>query len=233
MRLDKLVADMCGVARAEAKTIIKAGRISCGGKKITDFSQNVSEKSEFEFDGNPVVYERCVYIMMNKPAGVVCATEDSKHQTVLDLLGERYKRRRLFPVGRLDIDTTGLLILTNDGPTAHYALSPKRGHEKTYIVNARSPLSETDRKLLENGVDIGGLITRPATVLRLRETEFSVTITEGKFHQIKKMFEKVGNRVEALKRVSFCGITLDDELSEGQFRPLNKQEISCLTQTIQ
>lgn len=168
--------------------------------------------------------------MLNKPGGVVSATEDKREKTVLDLIQEK-KRKDLFPVGRLDKDTEGLLLITNDGPLAHELLSPKKHVDKTYFVKAGKPLSDEDVRMLETGVDIGEeKQTLPGKVSRLspERTSFCLTIREGKFHQIKRMLQAVDNEVLYLKRLSMGSLVLDEGLDPGEYRPLTQEEIERL-----
>ena len=181
-------------------------------------------------DGKEIAYEELIYYMLNKPQGVVSATEDRRDKTVLDLISEK-KRKDLFPVGRLDKDTEGLLLITNDGELAHNLLAPKKHVDKKYFVRLKAPLSEENRKRLEEGVDIGeDKLTLPAQVFVLNEErdEAEIIIREGKFHQIKRMFHAVGNEVVFLKRLSMGSLVLDEALLPGEYRLLTPQEIERL-----
>ena len=165
-----------------------------------------------------------VYILMNKPVGVISATEDKKLPTVIDLLDERSKSYEPFPVGRLDIDTVGLLLLTNDGALSHELLSPKKHVPKTYFVKTEKEVTLKDAETLEKGVDIGGYITKPATV-EILEEGINLTISEGKFHQVKKMLESVDNKVTYLKRISMGNLKLPENLEEGSYIEIQKSDI--------
>ena len=228
MRFEKLVADALGVTRKEAKAVIKEGQCAVGGKVVTDPGANISETDELYIFGKRVSYEKYIYIMMNKPGGVISATEDKRQKTVLDLLPENYKRYDLFPVGRLDIDTEGILLITNDGKSAHSLLAPSKKVPKEYFVRLSLPLSDSDIKTVEQGVDIGGYVTAPACITPLSSHECTIKITEGKFHQVKRMFEAVGNKVVFLKRTSFAALTLDPGLPPGSFRRLSQAEVDII-----
>lgn len=228
MRFDKLVADSASLTRSEARKIIKSGAAAADGMIIRDIAKNIDPSASLTVDGQAVSYRQFVYIMLNKPQGVISATEDKRKKTVLDLIGDGYKRFDLSPVGRLDIDTEGFLLLTNDGALAHELLSPSKKVGKTYFVRLEKPLSETAAAALENGVDIGECVTKPARVRRICENEIELTITEGKFHQIKRMAERVGNRVAYLKRLAYGKLFLDESLPCGGFRELTENELELL-----
>lgn len=228
MRFDKLVADSASLTRSEARKIIKSGAAAADGVIIRDIAKNIAPSASLTVDGQAVSYRQFVYIMLNKPQGVISATEDKRKKTVLDLIGDGYKRFDLSPVGRLDIDTEGFLLLTNDGALAHELLSPSKKVGKTYFVRLEKPLSETAAAALENGVDIGECVTKPARVRRICENEIELTITEGKFHQIKRMAERVGNRVAYLKRLAYGKLFLDESLPCGGFRELTENELELL-----
>lgn len=228
MRFDKLVADSASLTRSGARKIIKSGAAAADGVIIRDIAKNIDPSASLTVDGQAVSYRQFVYIMLNKPQGVISATEDKRKKTVLDLIGDGYKRFDLSPVGRLDIDTEGFLLLTNDGALAHELLSPSKKVGKTYFVRLEKPLSETAAAALENGVDIGECVTKPARVRRICENEIELTITEGKFHQIKRMAERVGNRVAYLKRLAYGKLFLDESLPCGGFRELTENELELL-----
>ncbi len=232
MRLDKYVADALGVTRSEARTTIKKGGITVDGEAVTAPASQISCQ-EVCYKGERIQPIQYVYIMMNKPAGCLSATEDKNQKTVLDLLDEKYRRYDLFPTGRLDKDTEGLLLLTNDGQLAHNLLSPKKKVGKKYLARLSRPLEDEKIDILENGVDIGGYITRPCTVQKIQDDLVHITITEGKFHQVKKMFLAVDNHVDYLKRVSFGGLELDESLEPGQYRQLCTKELDKILRTIQ
>lgn len=232
MRLDKLLAD-CGFGtRTEVKKLIKSGavKIEGYGKLSPELHINPEETKVF-VNGNPVLYKEFVYIMMNKPAGYISATFDKKLPTVVDLLPEELARFNPFPVGRLDIDTEGLLILTNDGELSHQLLSPKKHIKKTYITHLEKPLCESYKQIFKNGMDLGDFVTKPAEIKFLSNVDpyiAEVVICEGKFHQIKRMFEKVSNKVIFLKRIKMKDLSLDETLKPGEFRELTEEEIKKL-----
>lgn len=235
IRLDKYLADMgCGT-RQEVKKLIRSGQVSVNGavvkKPETKVEQTVQEVC---LNGEKVGYESFEYYMLNKPAGVISATEDRSCQTVVDLIQEK-KRKDLFPVGRLDKDTEGLLLITNDGELAHRLLSPKKHVDKCYFARVSGKVTEDDVRSFENGVNIGSLeqpeITMPGKLEIITSDEISqirLTIQEGKFHQVKRMFQAVGKEVIYLKRLRMGTLVLDENLSIGEYRPLTKEELEKL-----
>ncbi|MBR7082854.1 MAG: rRNA pseudouridine synthase [Clostridia bacterium] len=233
MRLDKFLSDMGVCSRTESKRAARAGNIAVNGISVRDTSVHIDpETDEVTYLGERVTYAEYTYIMMNKPDGVLSATEDGAGKTVLDLLPEKYAKMGLFPCGRLDKNTLGLLILTNDGKTAHDLLSPSKHVEKTYLFECETPLSDSDCDLLCRGVDIGEKrSTREATLALDSRTRGEITVVEGKFHQIKRMFAAVGNKITDLERISFGGIPLDKGLARGEWRELTAEEISLLRRT--
>ncbi|MBP5454305.1 MAG: rRNA pseudouridine synthase [Lachnospiraceae bacterium] len=229
MRLDKFLCDSKNLSRKESKEIIKKGRVIVNDNKITDPSFSIDEsKDTVLLDSNQVKYEKFVYYMLNKPAGVVSATKDNIDKTVIDLFKEE-GRDDLFPVGRLDKDTVGLLIVTNDGDLSHHLTSPKHHIEKTYFVKISNPLSDEDIKALESGIKIVDDVCKPAIVKVLSDNEIELTIFEGMFHQVKRMLKAVNNEVAFLKRVSIGDLRLDEELHEGKYRKLTDKELQILT----
>lgn len=229
MRLDKFLVSCEIGTRSEVKNIIKKGQISIDG--------NICKNADFKFDeetctvcfqGKPLTYKSFQYFMLNKPRDIVSATRDNYDKTVLDLLKDE-RKKDLFPVGRLDKDTEGLLILTNDGALAHSLLSPKKHVDKTYLVEIEHSLNQADICALEQGVDIGEeKQTLPARVKILDETHIHLTIHEGKFHQVKRMLHAVNNQVLSLKRISFGSVILDKTLTPGGYRELTLQELLSL-----
>lgn len=232
MRLDKFVSDAMGITRKDSKNLIKKGLVSINGEIIKDAGANVKETDSLAVEGKKADYKKFIYLMMNKPQGYISATDDKNKKTVLDLLPENFKRYDLFPAGRLDIDTEGFLLLTNDGQTAHNLLSPSKKVGKEYFVRLEKPLSEKDRLTIEGGVDIGGYVTKPSRIRVESETECVITIVEGKFHQVKKMFECVGNKVIYLKRISFASLPLDPNLALGEYRFLTPEEVDIIGGTL-
>ena len=231
MRLDKFLADMGLGTRSEVKKDIRKGLILVNGTPIRTPEYKIDiQKDQVTAKGQPVSYAKQEYYMLNKPGGVVSATEDKREKTVLDLIQEK-KRKDLFPVGRLDKDTEGLLLITNDGPLAHELLSPKKHVDKTYFVKAGKPLSDEDVRMLETGVDIGEeKQTLPAKISRISQegTSLCLTIREGRFHQIKRMFQAVDNEVLYLKRLSMGPLDLDENLAPGEYRTLTEEEMKRL-----
>ncbi len=226
MRLDKFLCDTAGLTRTEAKNAVKKGQIAVNGQvqKAADFK--VKETTDtVTFQGKPLSYAAFHYYILHKPAGVITATEDKKESTVMDILREE-KVKNLFPVGRLDKDTEGLLLITDDGELAHNLLSPKKHVDKEYLVKVRDSISEEDCRKLSEGVDIGDeKPTAPAKVERVAEKEILLTIREGRFHQVKRMLQAVGNEVLYLKRLSMGSLRLPEDLEKGAYRPLSEEEI--------
>lgn len=223
VRIDRILSKSGFGSRSEVKNYIKQGRVWADGVRIKSPSEKVLPSS-VTVDKKEIDYKEFVYILMNKPSGVLSATEDKKQQTVVDLLDERMKSYEPFPVGRLDIDTVGLLLLTNDGPLSHELLSPKKHVEKTYFVKTSKQLSDEDVSALEVGVDIGGYVTKPAKVKKT-DDGIHLTITEGKFHQVKKMLESVGNKVTYLQRIKMGALELPENLPEGEYLEITKNDV--------
>lgn len=228
MRLDKFLSDAAALTRSEARKAIKNGEVTLGGKVLKDIAYQINEDDPVFLRGEKTEYKKNIYIMLNKPRGVVSATEDKNKETVLSLLPPEYARYNLFPAGRLDIDTVGFLLLTNDGKLTHNLLAPNKKVGKTYFVRLEQPLSKEDVHRLENGVDIGECVTKKAIVELCGENEMRLTITEGKFHQIKRMAKAVGNNVLFLKRLSYGPLFLDEALKEGEYRHLTEAEKALL-----
>ena len=231
IRLDKFLADMGLGTRSEVKKEIHKGQVRVNGipEKSPEYKLDI-QKDLVEIIGRQISYAQQEYYMLNKPAGVVSATEDKRDTTVLDLIQEK-QRKDLFPVGRLDKDTEGLLLITNDGSLAHQLLSPKKHVKKTYFVRVEKPVSPEDVKMLEDGLDIGEeKKTLPAEISHLSpgKTSLCLTIKEGKFHQIKRMFKAVGSEITFLKRISFGGVKLDEALERGGYRYLSDEEKNAL-----
>ena len=230
MRLDKLLVEQGIGTRSEVKALLKKGLILVDGNKATRPEEKVDENSVvITYQGKDYTYKKFSYYIMNKPKGVITATEDAKEKTVMDLFYEKCKDapKGLSPVGRLDKDTTGLLLITNDGKLAHDLLSPKKHVDKTYFVTLDGELSSDDITQLENGVHIGeGDLTAPAKVEYEGGNTCYITIHEGKFHQVKRMFFAVGREVIELKRTAFGPLKLDEEkLPLGYFSELKRESI--------
>ena len=234
MRLDKFLSQLNMGSRNDVKALIRQGKVTVNDKTETACDRKIDEAVDrIVCNGQPLHYSPYVYYMMNKPAGVVSATTDRAERTVLDLLRPllptQDQKRELVPVGRLDKDTEGLLLLTDDGALAHRMLAPKKHVDKTYLVTCALPLSDASVCALENGVEIGEKQpTLPARVTRVNDTVIYLTIHEGKFHQVKRMLTAVDNQVCALKRVQFGPLQLDDTLASGASRALTAEEIRML-----
>ena len=223
MRIDKFLTETGTCSRSEAGKAVRRGEVLLNGRAVRSASEQIDpEKDRLTFRGEEIVYRKYTYIILNKPEGVVSATEDGD-VTVIDLLPEQLRRLSLFPCGRLDKYTVGFVLLTNDGALAHRLLSPKHHVEKCYRFLSRSPLSDEDMARLEAGVDIGGYFTAPCKLEREGEG-YLITLTEGKYHQIKRMLEAVGNKITFLERISFAGIALPAELARGEWRYLTENE---------
>lgn len=230
MRLDKFLCDMNMGTRSEVKILVKKGLVTLNGAVVKAADTKIDEaKDVITCNGRTLSYQKYRYFLLNKPMGVVSATEDNVSKTVLDLLDKQDRVKDLFPVGRLDKDTEGFLLITNDGELAHRLLSPKKHVYKAYIAGIEHPLSDADAEALRNGVDIGEeRLTLPAQVEILDDCVVRLTICEGKFHQVKRMLEAVGNRVLTLKRVSFGPLKLDESLRPGEYRELTESEVQSL-----
>ena len=234
MRLDKCLAD-CGLGtRSEVKSLLKAKRITVNGKVATNGKVQVNpETDDIMFDGEKIQYEEFVYIMMNKPKGVVSATEDNLHKTVLDLIDPLYFKKGVFPVGRLDIDTHGLLLLTNDGELAHRLLSPKKHVTKIYQARVEGVMTAEDAADFDKGIVLSdGTECMPARLDILSTTQdesiVQIHLKEGKFHQVKRMVKACGKTVVDLERLTMGPLKLDESLALGESRPLTEEELESL-----
>lgn len=231
MRIDKFISDSGIASRRDSAKAAKLGGITVDGVVIKDVSKHIDpEKSRVVFQGREIVYRKYTYVMLNKPEGYVSATDDKSLHYVTELLPEELRRQELFPVGRLDKDTTGLIILTNNGQLAHSLLSPKKHVSKVYFFTAAEPLASGVEEQFKSGVILAdGYECKSAEIL-LSEDRLSgeITLTEGKYHQIKRMIAAMGNRVVTLERIEFATIPLDKNLSRGQWRYLTGEEINIL-----
>ena len=225
MRLDKFFSDLKIFSRKECKAAVKRGRVAVNGETVGSSDFSLDEKNDLVFlDGEKIVYKKFIYVLLNKPSGFVSATEDGRDKTVIDLLPENLQKAGLFPCGRLDKDTVGLVLLTNDGASAHNALSPKKHVEKTYFFTAAEEYSDEDVSAIENGLTLAdGYRTKPCKIERKDAFSGYITLTEGKYHEIKRLFGARGNRIIFLERISFAGLTLGD-LKRGQWRYLTDEE---------
>lgn len=229
MRLDKLLSH-CGYgSRKEVKNLIRKGFVMVNGELVLDDDFKVDEiNDEVTIANEDVNYEHDIYLMLNKPAGYVSATWDFHDPTVLDLISG-YEKRNIFPVGRLDKDTVGLLLITNNGDLAHKMLSPKSHVDKKYYLKYDGVFKESYHEIFKNGVTLDdGYVCMPATFIDLGNNEGEIIIKEGKFHQVKRMMEAVGCSVTYLKRIEFGPLTLDKGLKEGEYRALSIEELKSL-----
>lgn len=231
-RLDKIVASLTGCSRKDARGTVLRGRVSVNGTVSGNIAQKVDpKKDDIRIDGQQYTYKKFVYIMINKPKGILSASNDKSRETVVDLVKPEYNREGLFPVGRLDKDTTGLLIITDDGDFGHRVISPKSMIEKEYLVTLDKPITEADIKTLESGVTlVDGSVCRPAKVTPADETmtKIFMTITEGKYHEIKRMLGVVNIGVDELDRVRIGNLYKDNKLSFGQYRELTTEELELV-----
>ncbi len=238
MRLDKYLGNSGVGTRKEIKEFLKKRKIKVNDKIVIDGSIKIKEYEDvIKFEDNIVEYKPFVYIMLNKPSGVISATEDKRHKTVIDILENNYKTYNIFPIGRLDIDTEGLLLLTNDGQLSHNLLSPNKHVDKKYYVELKTEITAEMIEKLENGIKLEeNFITKNAKIKVMKDEKniekdlkkVFITITEGKFHQVKRMFKAVNNEVLYLKRVQMGNLKLDKKLSLGEYRELTENELRNL-----
>ena len=239
MRLDKFLVACAVGSRTEVKNLLKAGWVTVNGKKEKSAKLQINEeRDEIRFDGQVLEYEEFVYYMMNKPQGVISATEDPKHRTVLDLLDDIARTKEVFPVGRLDIDTHGLLLLTNDGKLAHALLSPKRHVYKTYLAQVEGIMTQEDVERFAKGIPLKDFTCQPAKLELVsvdpekNQSLVRVTIAEGKFHQVKRMVAYCGKEVIDLQRLAMGTLVLDENLERGEWSRLTKEELEALLASI-
>lgn len=233
VRIDKMLANIGYGSRKEVKKLLKSGAVKVDGITIKDAKQHVDpEQQTVTVYGEEVEYKEFIYLMMNKPPGILSATEDDRQETVVDILQEEDQVFAPFPVGRLDKDTEGLLLLTNDGQLAHRLLSPKKHVPKTYFAIIEGEVTENDVVAFKQGVTLeDGYHTKPGDLEIVKSgpiSEIKLTITEGKFHQVKRMFEAVGKRVTYLKRLTMADLVLDETLELGEYRELTEEELEGL-----
>ena len=233
MRIDKMLANIGYGSRKEVKKLLKSGAVKVDGMTIKDAKQHVDpEQQTVTVYGEEVEYREFIYLMMNKPPGILSATEDDRQETVVDILQEEDQVFAPFPVGRLDKDTEGLLLLTNDGQLAHRLLSPKKHVPKTYFAIIEGEVTEDDIVAFKQGVTLeDGYHTKPGDLEIVKSgpiSEIKLTITEGKFHQVKRMFEAVDKRVTYLKRLTMADLVLDETLELGEYRELTEEELEGL-----
>ena len=235
MRIDKFISDSGVASRRECAAAAKRGLVLIDGTAVRDVSRHIEPQSvSVSYMGKIVPYEKFTYVMLNKPDGYVSATEDSRLPVVTELLPPELRRRELFPVGRLDKDTVGLMILTNDGKLSHTLLSPKRHVEKKYFYRCVEPLSVGAEARFAAGVTLADGYECKSAVIEPSADRLSgfITLTEGKYHQIKRMIASLGNKVTFLERVSFADIGLDASLSRGEWRYLNENEVGKLLSAV-
>ncbi|MDI2586095.1 pseudouridine synthase [Psychrobacillus sp. NEAU-3TGS] len=235
MRLDKFLAHTGFGTRREVKLLIKSKAIQVNEVTVKDSGVHVNEHSDrVSVYGEVIEYKQFIYLMLNKPAGVVSATDDTRDKTVIDLLNDDVRHFEPYPVGRLDKDTVGLLLLTNDGALTHRLLSPNKEVPKVYFAKVQGIVNEIDIEAFKNGVILDdGYHTKPGMLQILKSgsiSEIELTITEGKFHQVKRMFEAVGKKVVFLKRLSMGTLKLDESLAEGAYRELTEEELEQIQQ---
>ena len=231
MRIDKLISESGIASRKEAAKAARSGGVIVDGVAVRDLSAHVDpDRAEVIYLGRRINYRRFYYVMLNKPEGYVSATEDSKLPVVTELLDEELRRMELFPVGRLDRDTTGLMILTNNGPLAHRVLSPKHHVPKVYRFTSAEPMKEGVEEEFRDGVTLADGYECKSAVIELDSDRMGgfITLTEGKYHQIKRMVASTHNRVVTLERITFGGIELDTDLGRGEYRMLTPDEIAML-----
>lgn len=225
MRLDRFVSQAAGISRSQARSLIRRGRVNVDGEPVRDAARHVGEAERVEHAGEILVAPQPIYLMMNKPCGLLSATSDGEQDTVLSMLPPALAAR-VHLVGRLDKDTSGLLLLTDDGVWSHRVTSPNHSCAKTYLVELAETLVADAESRLRRGLDLRSekLPTRPAALQRLDATHARITITEGRYHQVRRMFAALGNRVLALHRERIGGLFLDEALRAGQWRALSPAE---------
>jgi 16S rRNA pseudouridine516 synthase len=233
MRIDKMLANLGYGSRKEVKQLLKSGAVKVDDVVVKDAKQHIDTNNQtVTLNGEVIEYSEYIYLMMNKPQGVLSATEDSVSETVIDLLELGDQVYEPFPVGRLDKDTEGLLLITNDGQLAHKLLSPKKHVPKTYFAVIDGEVTEEDVEAFAEGVTLDdGYETKPGELKIVKSgirSDIELTITEGKFHQVKRMFEAVGKKVVYLKRISMGPLPLDETLELGEYRELTEEEVDLL-----
>lgn len=231
MRIDKFLSNMGVATRTESSRAARAGLILVNGKPVKKADVHIDpEKDMITYCGRKIEYRKYTYILMNKPDGVVSATEDGRDRTVIDLLPEELQRLSLFPCGRLDKHTLGLVMLTDDGDLAHRLLSPKHHVKKKYRFESKFPLSDEEIEYLEKGATLeDGYVTKPSRIELFEDKRSGhITLTEGKYHQIKRMLESVNNKITYLERITFGPLALDEKLARGEWRFLTQNEIDEL-----
>ena len=228
MRLDRLLSQLGVASRSECRGLLRAGRVRVNGEAAKGGAVSVSENAQVTLDGKPLDTRLTRSVMLHKPAGVLTAKEDTRQQTVMDLLPKVYASLGCMPVGRLDKDTTGLLLLTTDGELAHRLISPARHVDKVYEALVEGTLLQADADAFAAGLSLGDFTALPAKLEILAPDRGRVTVQEGKFHQVKRMFGAVGKPVKQLHRLRFGPLLLDETLTPGEYRELKEEEIAAL-----
>ena len=227
-RLDKIISNRTGISRKDAKAVISSGKVTVSGNIIRSSDYKVGENEEIILDGKKISGNAHVYIVLNKPKGYVSATEDPEQKTVIELVPPELFRNGIFPAGRLDKDTTGLMIITDDGDFAHRILAPRKHVPKKYAVTIDLPVTEQMREGFENGIELSDGICKSAKLLKTGEYTCEVTLSEGRYHQIKRMFGTVNLGVNELERTALGGLELPQNMGYGQCRELSKEELDSI-----
>lgn len=228
-RIDKIIASQGQYSRKEVKALIAKGRIAVDGRVVSSSSEKADPlTTQISIDGKPLAFRRNLYLMLHKPKGYVSATEDRDHPTVLELVPQEYRGRDLFPAGRLDRDTTGLMIITDDGVLAHNILAPKKHVPKLYHVELDIPVTEEMRLGFSEGVMLNDGVSKAADLIKTGEKTAEVTLREGRYHQIKRMFGCFGAEVLELKRLGMGRLSLPEDLAEGECREMSEEELALL-----
>ncbi len=228
-RIDKIIASQGQYSRKEVKALIAKGRIAVDGRVVSSSSEKADPlTTQISIDGKSLAFKRNLYLMLHKPKGYVSATEDRDHPTVLELVPQEYRGRNLFPAGRLDRDTTGLMIITDDGALAHNILAPKKHVPKLYHVELDIPVTEEMRLGFSDGVMLNDGVSKAADLIKTGEKTAEVTLREGRYHQIKRMFGCFGAEVLELKRLGMGRLTLPEDLAEGKCREMSEEELALL-----
>jgi len=224
MRLDQFVSESLDLSRKDSKELIRKKEIKVNNIVITDSSYKVNINDEVFYNDQILEYEEYSYYILNKPKGYVTSTSDPQYKTVLDLMDVKGKDK-LFPVGRLDIDTTGLLLITNDGALSHELLSPKKHIDKTYLVKSLNELSDSDILKVKNGIMMDNKMTNPIDIKRIDSLTYEIVISDGRYHEVKRIFEYLNNKVLELKRIKMGNLSLPDDLKEGEYIKIRDKEI--------
>lgn len=224
MRLDQYISITLNVSRSDAKKIINKKTVTINEKIVNDSSFKVNDNDIVKYNDKVLVYEEYIYLLMNKPKGYISATFDNHYKTVMDLVNE-YQKQNLFPIGRLDIDTTGLLLISNDGLLAHNLLSPSKHVSKTYLVTSKNIVSKEDINKVKDGIMMDNKMTNPIIINKLEDYQYEVIISDGKYHEVKRIFEYINNEVLELRRIRLGNLVLPNDLEEGKYIKLSKEDI--------